>query len=420
MTSIRKAKKRADGDGSIARRKDGLLIVTVREDGKKRYLGSSRDPKVARKILSDYHDARKKGLRLDGWRLDDWLDYWLRDHMAPQYGPNGERISGVDVLTYQKYESAIRLYIKPFIGTLLPVSIVDVQAEHVERWLRALNRAGHSADTQTNALQRLSSALDLARRRKYVEFNVAGTDWITRPRLPTRQHVQPSENDLARLLAAIKGLPLEALVWIAMGGGFRRAEVAGLDWDDITFYGDDHAVIRAHRRRNRVGKVAQAHLGLDSGQLKREGLKTEAQRLVHVGGMVVQVLRQRWEAQVAERLLAGDSWKGLVYEADKPAGYLFTNSVGGPLEVDKISKFMTSVRESAGLDVKRFHGLRRAFTTLMTSAGVHDRVTMAQAGHKHLDMTHYYQDPMESQKREAAQALDAVLRRLTGEDTHES
>jgi hypothetical protein len=37
---------------------------------------------------------------------------------------------------------------------------------------------------------------------------------------------------------------------------------------------------------------------------------------------------------------------------------------------------------------------------------------MEMVGHADLDMTHYYQDPMASQKRDAAQALDGELRRL--------
>src|SRR5215470_1503003 len=95
-----------------------------------------------------------------------------------------------------------------------------------------------------------------------------------------------------------------------------------------------------------------------------------------------------------------------------PSGYLITSDAGTPLEPDDISKFMSGVRERVSLDIKRFHGLRRVFTTLLTKAGVHDRVTMEMAGHADLDMTHYYQDPMVSQKRDAAQALDRLLRDL--------
>jgi hypothetical protein len=39
---------------------------------------------------------------------------------------------------------------------------------------------------------------------------------------------------------------------------------------------------------------------------------------------------------------------------------------------------------------------------------------MEMTGHKHLDMTHYCQQPMEVQQREAAARLDGLLRQLRG------
>jgi len=62
-----------------------------------------------------------------------------------------------------------------------------------------------------------------------------------------------------------------------------------------------------------------------------------------------------------------------------------------------------------GLDIKRFHALRGAFTTLMDKAGVSERVTMEQAGHKTPSVTRAYQDPMFSQQKDAAQAYDGQL-----------
>ena len=66
----------------------------------------------------------------------------------------------------------------------------------------------------------------------------------------------------------------------------------------------------------------------------------------------------------------------------------------------------------AALDVQRFHGLRRIFTTFLDRAGHSDRVVMEMTAHKHLDMTHYYLQPMEVQQREAAARLDGLLRQL--------
>jgi integrase len=196
-----------------------------------------------------------------------------------------------------------------------------------------------------------------------------------------------------------------------MGGGFRRGEVAGLRWEDVSIFSPEHGIIHAHQRRNRLGKRAQERLGLPS-DLRRQGLKRQSERSVDIGGLVIAILQQHWQYQLSDLQAAGAAWKGLDYDSSRPSGYLFTTRVGMPLDVDTISAFMTTVREGAGLDIERFHALRRVFTTLMNKAGVPDRVSMEMGGWADLDMTHYYQDPMASQKKAAAQALDVELRRL--------
>lgn len=113
---------------------------------------------------------------------------------------------------------------------------------------------------------------------------------------------------------------------------------------------------------------------------------------------------------------AGARWQGRDYVASTPTGYIFTGASGTPIQPRAIDKFFAEVRERAGLDVQRFHGLRRIFTTFLDRAGVSDRVVMEMTGHKHLEMTHYYQQPMEVQQREAAARLDGLLRQLRGAD----
>jgi integrase len=407
----RKPKTRADGEGSIFQRaSDGLWIATSRYQGKTiRFTAKRRQDAIDKR--NQWLQNRSAGLKTNAreWLLDDWLSYWLNDHKRPRYDRAGNRIGGIEPTTFERYESALRLHVRPFLGR---VRLVKLTAEMVERWQRELNDRGRGADLQHAALALLSAALGLAHKRGYVPANVAAAGLVDRPRLPTRRHVQPSETDLAALLRVVRGDPFEALVWLGMGGGFRRAEVAALDWQNVTYHGANAAVIHAHRRVNRVTRRTRQALHLDSPRLEREGLKSQNERFVHVGGAVVEVLQRRWRQQLADRLEAGPAWQGPDYQANTPTGYIFTMKNGVPISVDKFTRYFASVRQRAGLDIDRFHALRRVFTTLMIEAGVADRVTMDQAGHKRLEMTHYYQQPMETQKRAAAQALDAVLRRL--------
>src|SRR5205085_2656829 len=101
------------------------------------------------------------------------------------------------------------------------------------------------------------------------------------------------------------------------------------------------------------------YLGKGISRVEREGLKTQDERRVHVGGLMMEVLQARWKHQVQERLDAGTRGHGPEYVASTPTGYIFTGASGTPIQPRAIDKFFAEVRERAGLDVQRFHGLRR-------------------------------------------------------------
>ena len=132
----------------------------------------------------------------------------------------------------------------------------------------------------------------------------------------------------------------------------------------------------------------------------------------------MQALQRRWQQQLADRQSAGKSWRGENYVADKPIGFILTNPTNGrPMNVRSVDSAFARIRDAAGLDQERLHGLRRMFTTLMDKSGVSERVTMQAAGHKTPAMTRYYQDPFESQLIEAATLVDAELRAILAAET---
>ena len=410
-----KPKPRQHGEGSIFyRAADNRWLVRVRENGAYRQIGSVKLPdkkeaeRKARDILDQYHQDLQDGLDPAGrdWLTVDWLEHCL-SQKEPRYDKRGNLLRGVEPTTFEKYETQTRLHIVPYVGPILAPRLVDNRREHVQRWFDALVDQGWGADLLNEALQRLSGAYELA-----VDYDLVRKNpcrGIERVKPAERQHVKPSELDLVRLIRAIKGDPLEALPWIALGGGFRRGETAALEWADITIFSPEHGQIRTHQRRNRLGRRAQQRLGLP-GDLQRARNKSHDERTVDIGATVIAILERRWHQQVLDRRTAGSQWQGTT--SDTPDGYVFTTPVGTRLQVDAISKYLKRVRERAGLDIQRFHALRRVFATLLNKAGVPDRVTMELGGWSDLDITHYYQDPMASQKQAASQALDVELRRL--------
>jgi hypothetical protein len=114
MTEIRKRRgRRANGEGTITRRKDGLwqaAIYVPQPDGtiRRRYL-YNRDRDRLREQLNELSYQVGKGvLTPDGaMTVGDYLDQWLAEVAAKQVRPS----------TYTGYETNVRLHIKPLIGS---------------------------------------------------------------------------------------------------------------------------------------------------------------------------------------------------------------------------------------------------------------------------------------------------------------
>ena len=240
------------GTGSVYQRaNNGLWVAATYHNGKKyTFTAELQHEAIAKR--ETWLKERADGLQLDAsqWTLRDWLDAWL-ERKKPVYDRHGNRLQGIQTLTWEKYESVIRLHICSKRG-LGDVRLTLLTSDMVEAWQRRLIKDDVGADPRREALLVLSQALKLAVLRRLVPYNVADAQQVERPRAVRRDHVQPAEDDLASLLRAIQDDPLEALVWIGLGAGLRRGEVAGLQWTDVTYTPQGMGLLRAHRRVNRV------------------------------------------------------------------------------------------------------------------------------------------------------------------------
>ena len=127
--------------------------------------------------------------------------------------------------TYEAYETRLRLDVLPVLGGM---RLCDVRPQHVALLLDGLTPSkGHEARKVCSALFRE------ALYRGCVESNPCKS---VRP-VPVPRHepqVLGAEGALA-YMEHFAGHPLEAAVLLAIGGGFRRGEIAALDVEDVDF-----------------------------------------------------------------------------------------------------------------------------------------------------------------------------------------
>jgi len=185
--------------------------------------------------------------------------------------------------------------------------------------------------------------------------------------------------------------------------GWRVSEVLGLAWDDL-----DLDAGTAHVRRAATHSAAS---GVTLGPTKTSG----AQGLHHLAPIAVAQLRAHRAQQAAERLALGSAWPEHTYRG-KPISPVFTNTVGGLVNRQAITKVIQRTAQRAGLDPAGLatHAGRRTVITALYAEGGLDLTDVARhVGHSNHSTTAGYVKSLGERPaataRRAAELLDPTM-----------
>jgi integrase len=305
-----------------------------------------------------------------------FLDQWLREWVCPTVRPS----------TYVNYASIVRIHLAPGLGHL---PLARLTPQQVQAFLNAKSNGKLAPRTVAYMRAVLRQALGQAERWGLVTRNAARL--AEPPRVPRRE-VRPLSPDQARLfIEAIRSDRLEALYLVALGAGLRQGEILGLTWTDIDFEGATLTVRNALQRVN--------------GQLTLvEPKSVTSRRVVALPRVVLDALHAHRTRQREDRLLAGSRWH------DDPRGFVFTTTVGTPMDGIAVTRRFQALIAGAGLPRQRFHDLRHACASLLLAQGVSPRVVMETLGHSQISLTlNTYSHVIPALGRAAAEQMDAVL-----------
>ncbi len=209
--------KRGNGEGSIAKRKDGrywgrYTVYTANGPKQKAVYGRTR-AEAAEKLTKAMSD-RDGGLVFDvgNLKLGDYLDRWLPDIRGT-----------VRQRTWERYEQIVRVHLKPTLGR---IKLRSLTPTHIRGLYREKLDSGSSPRTVQYIHTTLRKALRDAVSDELIPRNVA--DGIKAPR-PKKKEINPLNADQAKtFLHAIRGDRFEALYVLAVHCGLRQGELLGL------------------------------------------------------------------------------------------------------------------------------------------------------------------------------------------------
>lgn len=273
----RKPARKANGSGTIKKRKDGryegqvFVRTTSGEFKRVSVYGRSWeacDEKITRLKVDHYAGI---GASVSSYIISQWLSYWLEDVVKPARKPS----------TYVGYEVAVRLYLVPQLGK---TKLAALKTADVRGMLNRIHQQCQCCAQGWDANRPEIAKPTRTRRHRFQTWSVA---------------------EATTFLAAIREHRLYALFAMAIALGMRRGEALGLRWEDVDLV---EGTITMAMQLQRV-----------AGELRHDETKTDdSTRVVALPRPCVRALRQHRAQQATDRLEAGDLWTDSISDTRAP------------------------------------------------------------------------------------------------------
>ena len=378
------AKKRANGEGSIRKRKDGRWEgrYTAGHDPEtgraiyKNVLGRTQ-AEVKEKLKAAIKETQSLDLTKVGkYTVGEWMEVWFEDYAKIKVRPS----------SHQTYRGYIDNHINPNIGDIPLEKLTSLDLQKLYKKLLTKGRVdrveakgqpkGLSAKTVRNIHQILSSALKLAQEQRIILSNPA--EGCALPKVEHREMKTLPVEQLQSFLREARESGVFELYYLELATGLRRGELLGLKWEDIDLERGDLRVKRQVARIN--------------GAVTESPLKTKnAYRTLPLARDTIDVLNQQ------KRKVGSCPW-------------VFPSPTGSPMSPDSVLHMLHRDLERAGLPRVRFHDLRHTFATLALQNGVDVKAVSGMLGHYSAGFTlDTYAHVTTSAQRQAAEAMEHVL-----------
>lgn len=365
-------------------------------DGRRRQkkLGTFRTQKEAQAAERAALSARERGIDMSPAAV-------TVTELVTRYIEN-RRVMGRGLKTIEEYESKLRLYIVPHLGT---VKVAKLNKVMVSAWIAKISQSGGTGGVAIgpksvkHAYGLLSSALTWGMTLDLVSRNVCVG--VKPPPVPRTPVTALSDDERDAVSDAAESSRWGNFIAISFLLGSRRGETLALNRSDVDFERGEVTISKS--MSDTKTKIFVTHT------------KTDRVRVVSLHPEALALFRKQFAQQAADRLRAGEK-----YVID-PAGPIFTDELGARLKPLAATYAYREIARRAGISSTKLHSSRHTTATLLIRLGV-DIVTVAGIlGHANPNVTlSVYGHLVPGAKREAANLLANHLESTRRKKTAES
>ena len=230
--------------------------------------------------------------------------------------------------TFSNYGWLMRAYVVPRIGRvrLDRLSPADVQKLYSELRASGGRDGTPLTGTQVRNIHRvLHNALNYAVRLGYIAHNP--TEAVDKPREDTEERTVYTPEQIRRFLAAVEGDRLQAMWYLVLATGLRRAELAGLRWRDVAL-DREPPTLAVRTTRTTAGHQVVEH----------DPKSRSSRRVLHLDRGTADVLRRHRAAMTAEAELREEHALG---------DYVFVDEFGDPFHPARLTRDLHSLQRRA-------------------------------------------------------------------------
>ncbi|MEN6358316.1 MAG: site-specific integrase [Armatimonadota bacterium] len=312
------------------------------------------------------------------------IDYW---HQWVDFRLENKKIKPKTAIRYKQY---IENNLAPLTSNM---ALDQIQPVHIDLWISDLIEKGGvngtklSSKTVFDIYCMIRASFNQAVKWRKLAFNPAL--FVDPPIVEKSERMITDRAGIAQIIEAVSNTKYRIPVLIAISTGMRRAEIAGLRWEDFI---EDEDQSRFIVRRN---------LQLISGQLVEGTTKTRKSRIAPAPPSLVAILKEhrKWQEEQAAESPNG-------FQND---GWICTHPNGKPFSPDSLSHAFYHIAKHAKLTGLTLHGLRHTLGTEELNNGVAEAIVAGMLGHNVKILREIYYHSRSSAQNQARNVAEQLL-----------